>query len=122
MRALRLLSLAAALSVLVFALNPAGAADDNEKKPGQRGQGKGQFQKGQFQGFGQRGLLSDEAVEKLKLTAEQKEKFTKIDDEFKDKQKANGEKAREAFQSKDREKIQEALQNMRTDGEKLRTE
>src|SRR5262249_50395538 len=113
MRALRLLSLGTALGTLLLAFGPVGMAQD-EKKP----QGKGQFQ-----GFGRGGgLLSTDAVAKLNLTAEQKEKYTTIEDEFKDKQKAAGEKAREAFQSKDREKIQEALQNMRTDSEKLRTE
>jgi Spy/CpxP family protein refolding chaperone len=112
MRVLRLLSLGTAVAVLAFAFSPAGVAQD-EKRP----------QKGQFQGFGRGGgLLSTDAVAKLNLTAEQKEKYTKIEDEFKDKQKAAGEKAREAFQSKDRDKIQEALQAMRADSEKLRTD
>lgn len=45
MRALRLFSLATAVAVLVFALNPAGAADDNEKKPGQKGQFQTNFRR-----------------------------------------------------------------------------
>src|SRR5262249_46079000 len=85
-------------------------------------QKKGQFQRGQFPGFGGGGLLSSEAVDKLKLTAEQKEKYTKIEEEFKEKQKASGEKLREAFQSKDKDKIKDAFQNVRGDAEKLRTD
>jgi Spy/CpxP family protein refolding chaperone len=113
MRALRLLSLGTALGALLLAFSPVGLAQDEKRPEG----------KGQFQGFGRGfGLLSPDAVDKLKLTAEQKEKYTKIEDEFKDKQKAAGEKMREAFQGKDREKIQEALQTLRSDGEKLRTD
>ena len=64
----------------------------------------------QLQPFGRAGgpLLTPEAVDKLKLSAEQKEKYAKVDEEYKDKQKAAGEKLREAIQSQDRTKIQEA--------------
>lgn len=131
MKVCKLVALSAAF-LFVLALEPASAADDarpqqkkGQAQKGQRGQAqKGQFQLQNFQLPGRTGgsLLTAEAVEKLKLSADQKEKYTKIDDEYKDKAKANGEKLREAFQSKDKDKIADALQSLRTDGEKLRTD
>ena len=78
----------------------------------------------QVQPFGRAGgpLLTPEAVDKLKLSAEQKEKYAKIDEEYKDKQKAAGEKLKEAIQGQDRAKILEAYQNQRTEAEKLRND
>jgi len=132
MKACKFVALSAALT-FVLALEPASAADDAQQQQkkgqfqkGQKGE-KGQFQKGQFQaqnfqlpGRSGGSLLSAEALEKLKLSAEQKEKYTKFDEEYKDKAKANGEKIREAFQSKDKDKIAEAMQSLRTEGQKLR--
>lgn len=115
MKTLRLFALGTAL----FAVASYGAAQDAQPKQ------KGQFQKGQLQqGFGRGAgaLLSADAVEKLKLTADQKDKFDKIAAEFADKAKASGEKIREAFQSQDKDKIREAVQGLRTDAEKLRTD
>jgi len=105
--------------LLLLGSSFATGADDDEQKPK-----RGQFQQGQFPGFGRGGgaLLSETAVEKLKLTAEQKERFGRFDEEFKEKQKANGAKLREAFESKDREKMKAAFESMRADSEKLRGE
>ncbi|MBL8799973.1 MAG: Spy/CpxP family protein refolding chaperone [Planctomycetia bacterium] len=136
MKACQFVALSAALT-FVLALEPASAADDapQQQKKGQFQKGqkgekgqfqKGQFQKGQFQAQnfqrpgGGGSLLSTAALEKLNLSAEQKEKYTKLDEEYKDKAKANGEKIREAFQSKDKDKIAEAMQSLRTEGQKLR--
>src|SRR5438105_15862742 len=113
MNALRLCLVASAAACLFLSLSSAGAAADEQQQ-----QKRFQLQKGQFPGFGGGGLLSAEAVEKLKLTAEQKEKYTKLEEEFKEKQKANGEKIREALQSKDKDKVKEAFQNVRGDAEK----
>src|SRR5262249_4229282 len=112
MKTLRMFALGAALFA-VAAYGSTGTAQDAQPKQ------KGQFQ----QGFGRAGaLLSTDALDKLKLSADQKEKYEKIAAEFADKAKANGEKMREAFQSQDKDKIREALQGLRTDGEKLRTD
>jgi Spy/CpxP family protein refolding chaperone len=134
MKAMRLLVAMLATVGLLLALNSADAADDAQQQKGKRPQAqkgqaqkfqlqKGQLQKGlqqlqQFQlPFGRGGaLLTAEGIEKLKLTAEQKEKFDKINTEYQDKAKAAGEKLREALQNKDAQ----ALQNLRTDGQKLR--
>jgi Spy/CpxP family protein refolding chaperone len=116
MKAIRLFVVGTAAAGLFLSLGFAGAADDGQP------QKKFQLQKGQFPGLGGGGLLSSEAVEKLKLTAEQKEKYTKIEDEFKEKQKGSREKIRDAIQSKDKDKIQEAIQGLRTDGEMLRSD
>jgi hypothetical protein len=133
MKVCKLVALSAAL-LFVLTFEPVSAADDAkpEQKKGQFQKGakgaKGQAQKGQFQlqNFqlpgrpGGGSLLSADAIEKLKLSAEQKEKYTKIDDEYKDKAKANGEKVREALKGADKDKIAEAFQNSRTEGQKLR--
>lgn len=115
MKALRLFALGAALFALA-AYGTIGAAQDEQPKK------KGQFQQGQ--GFGGRGaaLLSTDALDKLKLTAEQKQKYDTIASDFADKAKASGEKVREAFQSQDKDKIRETLQGLRADAEKLRTD
>lgn len=133
MKVCKLVALSAAL-LFVLTVEPVSAADDAkpEQKKGQFQKGakgaKGQAQKGQFQlqNFqlpgrpGGGSLLSAEAIEKLKLSAEQKEKYTKLDEEYKDKAKANGEKVREALKGADKDKIAEAFQNSRAEGQKLR--
>ena len=42
--------------------------------------------------------------------------------DFQEKQKASREKIAEAFKGQDKDKIREAVQGLRTDGEKLRTD
>lgn len=76
----------------------------------------------QVPGFGTRsaGLLSTDAVGKLNLTAEQKEKYEKISTEYAEKSKENSAKARDAF--KDKDKFKENLEAMRTESQKLRTD
>jgi Spy/CpxP family protein refolding chaperone len=123
MKSLRLFS---AVTGVLFLLScgMAGAQQEKQDQAQQKAQlQRGQFQKGQFQlPFGGGGLLSQDALDKLKLTADQKEKYDKIAAEYGEKQKASGEKIREAFQSKDADKIREALQGLRTDADKVRTE
>jgi Spy/CpxP family protein refolding chaperone len=95
-----------------------------DQSQGQQPKGQFQQQKGQLQqGFGRGGaLLTAAALEKLNLTADQKSKFDVINTEYTDKQKANSEKIRDAFQSQDAEKIKSATEALRTDGQKLRTD
>jgi Spy/CpxP family protein refolding chaperone len=129
MKATRILPLCA-VALLAVSFNLVGAADDAQPQKGQFQ--KGQFQKGQQtqqkgqlqQGFGRGGasLLSADALDKLKLTADQKTKYDAINSEYTDKQKGNTEKIREAFQSKDAEKIKSATETLRADGQKLRTD
>lgn len=123
MKATRFLPLCA-VAMLVASFNLVGADDGQPQKgqfqKGQQTQQKGQFQKGQFGGGG--GLLSADALDKLKLTADQKTKYDAINSEYTDKQKGNTEKIREAFQSKDAEKIKSATEALRTDGQKLRSD
>jgi hypothetical protein len=83
----------------------------------------GQPVAGQAIGFGAGGvLLPPAAVEKLQLTAEQKEKFATIEVEFKDKQKAASDKLQETLKGGDRAKNQEAIQTFRTESAKSRDE
>jgi Spy/CpxP family protein refolding chaperone len=110
MKVLRLVWLGVAVFVIGAGVT-IGPADAQQQK---------QKQKGQFGGLGGGPLLTAEAVEKLKLSADQKEKYAKIEDDYKDKAKAGGEKIREAFQSKDKDKIKDALTGLKTDREKLR--
>jgi Spy/CpxP family protein refolding chaperone len=65
-------------------------------------------------------LLPPDAVEKLKLTDEQKKKYEKLSTEYMDKQKAAADKFNEAVQSGDAQKIRDALLNGRNDMVKMR--
>jgi len=108
-----LMSLALALGLVVLAGTQADGQDKKKGDKGDRGrQGQG-FQIGQ-----QRDLVSTELQEKLKLTAEQKEKLTKLIKEYTDKSKPISDKLREArgkdgFQGA-REQLDE-LRKIRTD-------
>ncbi len=124
MKATRFLPLCA-VAMLAASFGLVGAADDAQPpKKGQFQKGQQTQQKGQLQqGFGRgASLLSADALDKLKLTADQKTKYDAINSEYTDKQKGNMEKIREAFQSKDAEKIKSATETLRADGQKLRTE
>lgn len=91
---------------------PAGAQD--EKK----GRDKGKL----FERLTE--LLPADAVDKLKLTDEQKEKFTKLQKEYTEKQKAAMENSRDAlkkaFEDKDREAIKKAFEESKGAVEKVR--
>jgi Spy/CpxP family protein refolding chaperone len=93
---------------------PAGAQD--EKK----GRDKGKL----FERLSE--LIPADAVEKLKLTDEQKEKFTKLQKEYTEKQKAAFENSRDAikkaFEDKDREAVKKAFEESKTAVEKVRNE
>jgi hypothetical protein len=66
-------------------------------------------------------LLTPEAVEKLKFTDKQKESYTKIETDYKDKSKTAQEKFRTDIQGvRDREKYKEALDKMQADTKKAR--
>ena len=66
-------------------------------------------------------LLAVEAVEKLKLTAEQKDKYAKLDTEYKEKSKSAQDKFIEDVKgNRDREKIKEANDKLQADKKKLR--
>src|SRR5688500_10325317 len=64
-------------------------------------------------------LLSAEAVEKLKLTVEQNEKYTRLETEFKDKNKDTLARIKADAQG-DRAKAREAMQKFQTDSRKAR--
>ncbi|MBY0528129.1 MAG: Spy/CpxP family protein refolding chaperone [Gemmataceae bacterium] len=106
---------------LALFLTPFASGADDEKKPG-KGKFGGQIGQGQP-------LLSAEAMEKLKLSSEQKEKITKLVKDFEDKSKDLTGKIREdlqkAIQDKDKDAIKSAAEKMRDVREqagKLRTE
>jgi Spy/CpxP family protein refolding chaperone len=63
-------------------------------------------------------LLAPDAVEKLRLTADQKEKYTKIEADYKDAAKAVQDAFRTAIQGKGDRK--EAIDKMQTDAKKAR--
>lgn len=66
-------------------------------------------------------LLTSEAVEKLKFTGDQKDKFAKIEAEYKDKYKAVQDKFRADIQGlRDREKYKEAQEKQQADSKKAR--
>lgn len=66
-------------------------------------------------------LLSADAIEKLKLTAEQKDKYGKIETEYKDKAKSAQEKFRTDIQNlNDRTKYKEVLEKFQADTKKAR--
>jgi Spy/CpxP family protein refolding chaperone len=67
-------------------------------------------------------LLSREAVERLKLTDEQRKKYDKIEAEYKDKQKDANEKFLEVLKSGDVDKIREMAQDRIKDSFKMRTD
>jgi Spy/CpxP family protein refolding chaperone len=115
----RLFVMGAAVVLILAVGSVAAAADDN----GIRLQSLVQEAQVQVRPLGAGGvLLAPTAIEKLKFTAEQKEKFAKIEAEFKEKQKAASEKFQEAYKSGDRAKIKEASEKFRTDSEALRNE
>ena len=70
--------------------------------------------------FGQQQLLSPAAIEKLKLTDTQKESFTKIETEYKDKAKEMNTKLRDAIKAAGQGGARDALQKIRADQETLR--
>ncbi len=71
--------------------------------------------------FGDAPLLTPDAVEKLKFTNEQKDKYTKIDADYKAKAKAAQDAWRTALTGlRDREKFKEAQEKFQTDTKKAR--
>ena len=80
-----------------------------------------QLQPGGFGLFGDVPLLTPDAVEKLKFTNEQKEKYTKIEAAYKEKNKAAQDAYRTSIMGvRDREKFKEALDKFQTDSKKAR--
>lgn len=70
---------------------------------------------------GEQALLAAEAIEKLKFTTEQKEKYVKIDGEFKEKLKTTQDKIREDMKAiRDREKVKEWQEKLKTEWKKVR--
>ena len=66
-------------------------------------------------------LLTPEAVEKIKFTADQQEKYRKIETEYKEKTKSANDKFRADMQGvRDREKFKEAREKLDTDSKKAR--
>jgi Spy/CpxP family protein refolding chaperone len=122
MKLIRGLVLVLTAALLTTAAIPADEPKKDEGKGRAREQPRVQIQPGQFGQFGQQALLSKDAVDKLKFTDEQKKKYDKIDAEYKDKQKEANDKFMEMLQGGDIEKIREAVQNRRTDSQKLRTD
>lgn len=86
----------------------------------QRVAGERQPIRGQLQGASS--LVSAIGLEKLKLTAEQKEKFAKIETEFNDKTKSAQEEIRNIAKDagRDREKLKEAYEKFQTATKKSR--
>lgn len=84
----------------------------------------GQRVPGQPQGFVKRGetpLLSADAVEKLKFSGEQKDKYAKIETDYKEKIKAAQEKFRADIAGlTERGKYKEVFEKMQTDTKKAR--
>jgi Spy/CpxP family protein refolding chaperone len=116
------LALGAVLVVLSASVLPAQDQPKKRDTTKQPGRG-GAFQPGDLaKRFSQAALLSPEAIEKLKFTDEQKKKFDKLAEEFTDKQKETMAKVLESVQGGDPAKVREALQGVRTDVEKLRTD
>ncbi len=75
--------------------------------------------KGILLGRGEASLLPAEGVEKLKLTAEQKEKYTKIETDYKELVKTAQDKFRAEVQG-DRAKAKEAQEKLQADTKKAR--
>src|SRR5271167_4673692 len=113
MNALARLAIPVTAMFCLALVNFSGAADDEKPGKGKRGEG---FARGGA------ALLTQEAKDKLKLTDDQKEKVARIEKEYTDKQQEASSKARELFQSGDKDKLKDAFQNMRTDAEKLRND
>lgn len=67
-------------------------------------------------------LLSADALEKLKLTGEQKDKYTKIEAEYKDKSKSAQDQYRQDLRGAagDRAKLKEVQEKSQADSKKLR--
>jgi Spy/CpxP family protein refolding chaperone len=84
-----------------------------------------EVQRGQVQpkialGRGEVSLLTAEAIEKLKLSNEQKEKYTKIEGDYRDQVKVVQDKFRMDIQGLDRTKIREASEKQQVDSKKIR--
>lgn len=96
-------------ALLVLGLAMAGVADD----PKARVQGQRKVE-AQLIRLGAAGgdLLSAKALEKLDLKKDQKEKFDKINQEFKEKFKDAQSQVQQAYQDKDRAKVRDATQAM----------
>jgi Spy/CpxP family protein refolding chaperone len=127
MKLFRTLALAALVALTASLATAADDPKDQPKKdqPKGRTQGKaGQLQPDRIFGqFGQQGpLLTPEAVDKLKLTDDQKKQYDKIASEYKDKQKEASDKIRDLIQGGNAQGIVEAFQNMREDSQKLRND
>lgn len=121
MRGLRLFALALGLSLFLGPIVAADADDEAQKKR-EKGKGFGRASTSQP-------LLSEAALDKLKLSTEQKDKVDKIVKEFADKSKDLGGKVREDFQKaikdKDKDAIKTAataMREVREKEEKLRSE
>jgi Spy/CpxP family protein refolding chaperone len=71
-------------------------------------------------GRGEVSLLTAEAIEKLKLSNEQKEKYTKIEGDYRDQVKVVQDKFRLDIQGLDRTKIREASEKQQVDSKKIR--
>lgn len=82
-----------------------------------------QVQPGGFPGRAGTSLLSADALEKLKLTADQKDLYAKIETEFKEKSKQAQEKFRDEIKAlRDREKYKEAMEKLQGDTKKIRVD
>jgi len=97
-------------------------ADEKDKKGDKGGKGAKGFQGGKGFQFGQQqDLVSTELQEKLKLTADQKEKINKLNKEFTDKTKPIADKLKDSAGKGGKEgfeKIREQFQDL----QKIRTE
>jgi Spy/CpxP family protein refolding chaperone len=67
-------------------------------------------------------LLTADAIEKLKFSTEQKDKYTKIETDYKDKAKASQEQLRDDLKAAigDRAKLKEIYDKMQSAGKKIR--
>src|SRR5262245_59251170 len=98
-------------AIVALGYSVAAAADDSADSVRAK---KKQIQLQQLQGrLGGGNLISDRGLTKLDLSKEQKEKYDKVNAEYQDKQKDTQVKLRDAIKDKDREKIKEAIQDLR---------
>jgi Spy/CpxP family protein refolding chaperone len=114
MRSLRCMALGIGL-VLAFG-SQLTAADGDQKGRDRKG-------KGGFERFGAaRALVAPEVLDKLKLSDEQKDKVTKLDKEFQEKDKAAfgslRDTVRKAAEDKDREAMKKAFEQLRDNRDK----
>lgn len=112
---MRFLALTAGLCIFLGPLAADGA--DEAPKRAQKGKGFGRF-------GGNQALFAPGAVDKLKLSTEQKDKVEKLVKEFEEKAKDATAKAREAMQKaiqdQNRDAIKTAVTEMREKAEKVR--